>query len=101
MKYSHTLKGRVSKNKMEEEYDEYEDEEESEGLILSFDKEGKGAKLTSKKDFDNAIEKQQELITEFIKENVELFKKFLEKKGISEKEFNGELKQGDGNSSQP
>ena len=89
---------------MEEEYEEEnfeDDEEESNGFILSFDEEGKGAKLTSKKDYEANIERQQELIVEFIRENLELFKKFLDKKGISEEEFNGELKQEGGNSSQP
>lgn len=72
---------------MEEEYDD-DEEEDSGGFILSFDEEGKGAKLTSKKDYEDTIEKQQELITEFIKENVGLFSEFLKKKGITEEEFN-------------
>jgi len=76
---------------MEEEYneDECEEDEESGGFILSFDEEGKGAKLTSKKDYEDSIENQQKIIMEFLEENVELFNKFLKKKGISEEEFNG------------
>ena len=80
---------------MEEEYneDDYEDEEnsdgESGGFILSFDEEGKVAKLTSKKDYEDTIENQQKIIMEFLEENVELFNKFLKKKGITEEEFNG------------
>lgn len=73
----------------EDDFNEEENDEDSGGFILSFDEEGKGAKLTSKKDYENTIEKQQEIITEFIKENVKLFNKFLEKKGITEEEFNG------------
>jgi len=64
-------------------------EEESDGIILSFDEEGKGPKLISKKDYEDSIENQQKIIMEFLKENVELFNKFLKKKGISEEEFNG------------
>lgn len=83
---------------MEEEYneDDYENEEdsdiESKGFILSFDEEGKGAKLISKKDYEDSIENQQKIIMEFLEENVELFNKFLKKKGITEEEFNGKLK---------
>ena len=63
-------------------------DEKSGGFILSFE-EGKGAKLTSKKDYEDSIENQQKIIMEFLEENVELFNKFLKKKGISEEEFNG------------
>jgi len=82
-------------------YDEYddpeeidyenEDEEESDGLILSFGKDGK-VDAIKQSDYENTIEKQQEIIMEFMKENGELFSKFLEKKGISEDEFNGKIK---------
>jgi hypothetical protein len=76
---------------MEEEYneDECEEDEESGGFILSFDGGEKGAKLTSKKDYEESIENQQKIIMEFLEENVELFNKFLKKEGISEEEFNG------------
>jgi len=74
---------------MEEDYDkDYEDEEKSDGIVLTFGNDGK-AKAIKQSDYENNIEKQQELITEFIRENLELFKKFLDKKGISEEEFNG------------
>jgi len=74
----------------EEDYEEDEDtNEESGGFILSFDEEGKGAKLISKKDYEDNIENQQKIIREFLEENVELFNKFLKKKEISEEEFNG------------
>jgi hypothetical protein len=74
---------------MTEDYD-YEEEEKSDGFILSFDEERKEPKLTSKKDYEDNIENQQKIIMEFLEENVELFNKFLKKKGISEEEFNGE-----------
>ena len=78
---------------MEEEYneEEYEEDEDTDegGFILSFDEEGKGAKLTSKKDYEDNIENQQKIIMEFLEENVNLFNEFLKKKGISEEEFNG------------
>ena len=80
---------------MEEEYneeefeDDDEDSEDSGGFILSFDEEGKGAKLISNKDYEDNIENQQKIIMEFLEENVKLFNEFLKKKGISEEEFNG------------
>ena len=73
----------------EEDFEEDEDEEDG-GIILSFNEEGKEAKLTLKKDYENTIKKQQEVIIEFIKENIKLFNKFLKKKEITEEEFNGE-----------
>ena len=80
--------------KMEDEYNEedFEEDEDEEdcGIILSFNEEGKEAKLTLKKDYENTIKKQQEVIIEFIKENIKLFNKFLKKKEITEEEFNGE-----------
>ncbi len=79
---------------MEEDYDEDDyrnEDDESDGLILSIGDDGK-PKLIKQSDYENTIEKQQEIMTEFIKDNVELFKSFLEKKGISEEDFNGEKK---------
>ena len=70
---------KISK-RMDEE--NFEDDEDS--FILSFDEEGKGAEINSKKDYEAKIEKQQELTIEFINENLDLFKNFLDKKGMTE-----------------
>lgn len=67
-------------------------EEESEGMILSIGEDGK-TELQSKAGYDKVIEKQERLTTEFIQENLDLFKQFLDKKGISEEEFNGTVKE--------
>jgi len=76
---------------MEEDYDEYDDEydedENSEGFVLSIGDDGK-AKVETQEDFNSQRDNQQELVNEFIRENLEGFKKFLDKKGISEDDFN-------------
>jgi hypothetical protein len=71
------------------DFDDYDDEDER--LILSFEN-GKG-KIIKESDYNNTIQKQQELMAEFIEQNTELFIKFLDNKGISEAEFNGEQEQ--------
>jgi hypothetical protein len=72
--------------------DENECEDEGGGFILSLNEKSEGYKLTSKKDYEKTIENQQEIISEFVRENISLFNKFLIKKGITEEEFNGETK---------
>jgi len=67
--------------------DEYEDEDDSDSLILSFG-EGGDARIQRRGDFENCISKQQDLIKDFIGENLGIFKKFLNKRGISEDDFN-------------
>lgn len=75
---------------MNNEEDGYyeEDEDDEEGFILSFDDEKGTPKITSVKDHENALENQQKIVMMFLKENNNLFIKFLEKKGISEEDFN-------------
>lgn len=84
---------------MEEECDDYEedwkDEEESDGLILSFQEDGT-VDAIPKKDYESIVDKQHELINEFVRENLESFKQFLDKKGISEDEFNGKTLKNNG-----
>lgn len=78
---------------MEEDYDEYdedEDDEDSGGLVLSIGDDGK-AKVETEEDFSSKRDNQQGLVNEFIRENLEGFKKFLDKKGISEDDFNNRI----------
>ncbi len=68
----------------EEDYDEDHEEESSEGLILTFGKDGK-AEIKKPSDYVELEKKDFELIQEFIEgDGKEAFNKFLEKKGVKE-----------------
>ena len=57
----------------------YEDEEDSEGLVLAMGSDGK-AEIRKPEDYVEMLKSEAELIKEFINENTELFKEFMKKK---------------------
>lgn len=64
---------------MNEDYhEEYEDEEESEGLFLSIGDDGK-AEIHKQSDYIEVKEKDFDLIKGFIGNNKELFQEYLKK----------------------
>jgi hypothetical protein len=72
---------------MEDYYDEDYEDEESEPMVLSFGNDGK-AEIKMASDLKEQEENQSEIINEFIRQNLELFKEFLDKNNCSEEDFN-------------
>jgi len=62
-----------------EEEDEEEDEEESGGLMISMGEDGK-AKIEKESDYIRVPQKDINIISEFLKENQDLFNKWIKKK---------------------
>lgn len=63
---------------MEDDHKDYEEDENTESLILSIGDDGK-AEIHNPKDWVEVKEKDMDLIQGFIKENNDLFKKYCEK----------------------
>ncbi len=70
----------------EEDYEEEEfedDDENSEGMILSMGDDGK-PKIEMESDYTRVLEKDIKLIQGFLRENKDLFNKYLKKRGVIE-----------------
>lgn len=77
---------------MNEDYEDYdEDDGDDDGMVLCFGEDGPEVKMAS--ELEEIENNKMEIITEFIKENVESFKKFLDKKGLTEDDFNKGIKE--------
>ena len=77
---------------MNEDYADYdEDDEDNDSMILCFGGNGPEVKMAS--ELEEIENNKMELITEFIEENVESFKKFLNKKGLTGDDFNEGIKE--------
>lgn len=64
---------------MEYDNEDYENEEETETMILHFNEEGK-LDVLNENDYVSVLKKDMKNISDFIAENIELFNKFIEKR---------------------
>lgn len=67
--------------------EDFEEDYEEDMMVLVAGEDGK-AEIKMASEIEKQRENQNEIIVEFIKENVKLFSDFLTKKGITEDDFN-------------